>query len=377
MINLTSVNIAPEGCDHVNVVTASGAVLERIDFTEEQKPTLNSVLLEKVGLLSDVHYNDTDPSNEPYLEDSDSDNSMYSADLQNALTYFDSKGIDTIYCCGDITTNYIESVETFNKGMQYWADNNSKDALKILSCLGNHDWKAVSSVADEDNLWKQTFIPDYATVMPSGYSFYYEKSGDVYIFLSVRYKTSSTTSSEGQFYAPEDLSALSEVLNNYAGHRIFVFTHLFVPILAGNPNGYYSANHGAAYYLSGDQELIIKNMIKDNPMSIWFSGHSHYHWNAQEVDVKANIAQHEEGGWTVHIPSMSRPIKCQAAYEVEGKSAEGGILEIYKDYIVIRGIIFADLLGNYMNTQSAYAHYKINLPNIPLESITDMTRDQS
>ena len=46
--------------------------------------------------------------------------------------------------------------------------------------------------------------------------------------------------------------------------------------------------------------------------------------------------------WNIHLPSLSRPLLLKRWYQTAPQDAEGAIMEVYNDYVVIKGIVFKD-----------------------------------
>ena len=121
--------------------------------------------------------------------------------------------------------------------------------------------------------------------------------------------------------------------------------------------------------------------------TIWFGGHSHSKWNWQTVDPHININDNEyniyrpddndfiedmvylrksnepisKSGFNVHIPSTCRPLRINQWYDVAGQDSEGAILDIYEDYVDVRGIVFKEESDTYINKYYPLAQYRINI----------------
>jgi hypothetical protein len=123
--------------------------------------------------------------------------------------------------------------------------------------------------------------------------------------------------------------------------------------------------------------------------SIWFSGHSHWKWYLQKYEDKANVYRSYDDngnptcGWTVHIPSCASPIDSNGVSSRVSKplESEGGIVDVYNDYIVLRGIVFKkEGDSEYTNKYEPIAQYKLDttLITIPaLEPETPVEPDNS
>ena len=81
---------------------------------------------------------------------------------------------------------------------------------------------------------------------------------------------------------------------------------------------------------------------------ISFTGHSHLHFDLQRIGEHANVAKRDgEFGYRVHCSSASRPRKNDAdtkdipenTYDYN-KGSLGFLVDVYDDYIVLKGIDF-------------------------------------
>ena len=80
--------------------------------------------------------------------------------------------------------------------------------------------------------------------------------------------------------------------------------------------------------------------------TIWFSGHSHWKWDMQKHQDRANVFRtYDNGGspssgWCVHIPSCANPSYSDgiSTRETRPYESEGAIVEVYEDHIDILGL---------------------------------------
>ena len=68
-----------------------------------------------------------------------------------------------------------------------------------------------------------------------------------------------------------------------------------------------------------------------------------------------------KSGFNVHIPSTCRPLRINQWYDVAGQDSEGAILDIYEDYVDVRGIVFKEESDTYINKYYPLAQYRINI----------------
>ena len=67
-----------------------------------------------------------------------------------------------------------------------------------------------------------------------------------------------------------------------------------------------------------------------------------------------------KSGYTIHVPSLTRPLKKNSDdYQIDGNRSEGFIMDVYENYIDLRGIVFKDENGDYTNKQSSIATYRL------------------
>lgn len=289
--------------------------------------------LYRFGLLSDVH-NESSQSTEN------------GEDLINALTYFNNKeDIEFTIISGDLTQTSYSSRDLTTE-MTIWKNNKDRVSpnTPVYPTTGNHDCPQSSDV-DINTFFSYT---DAAGIAPSsGAQFSYEitkthtTSGgrtvtDHFLFLGMkRYEFASNT------YSSTDLTWLRNKLEAYKNDRCFVITHMFIPSYAGNLNNIYPTGN----WLSGTMLTQVKALVDSYPRAIWFSGHSHWKWYLQKYQDRANVYPLTNEGrniaWTVHLPSCASPIDSNGSSRVsQALQSEGGVCDVYEDYVVIRGIEF-------------------------------------
>ena len=215
-----------------------------------------------------------------------------------------------------------------------------------------------------------------------------------YVKQMVEYVSDTNYSSENgsldyQFYHPNTLIWLKDILDNNNGKRIFVFMHHFLPHKAGDSDGLcshlriwpYSESNAVRqkYYYGSNTPCgltfwFLDKLTNEYPNAIWFSGHSHREWNdltsfcrhdyvvrkptGNEVtpltdnlesltntqyDYRLYTRQQPEqpcghSAWTIGLPSLSKPIS------VDGQTlycaSQGGVIEVYENGIVVKCVEF-------------------------------------
>ena len=264
-------------------------------------------------------------------------------------------------------------------------------------------------------------------------SYWYKKDNDIYVFLSIDYGDTPLPGTWGvmsramnllnaddkyvkqmkeyvadtaydqnkdklfdyQFYHPNALIWLKDIIENNTDKRIFVFMHHFITHKAGNGVTYngktyysdkrvwpYTANtdvqkkvYAGSNSLSGLEFHFINKLNNKYKNVTWFSGHTHYQWEDEAydsclcfcnkdfdfvlptgdevtplVDSTSDLTDYKrytrvsdtpkgECGYTIHIPSLSKPVSLGDGTSLY-KASQGGIMEVYENGFKILGISF-------------------------------------
>jgi len=397
----------------------------------------------RVGLMSDIHYNDYTIDNE--LGTYTDDGSEYQNDFPHALNLYQNKeDIKFICSAGDISSNDIIHILNFKKALDTYSP-----TTKFYSCFGNHDFASVKNESIPENelydttdmnavdAWNNILTPndseyeihyqdDTTALGKSSYWFEVPIEGtnksDIYLFLSVNYDNDDSTATQIlttespniqplidyvgfmpskynlQLYDNLTLIWFKSILDQFKDKRIFIFTHQFFIHKAGSNNiddNYYRyggigdrwrIQEDSSYCLCGIQFEFLNKLNNEYKNTIWFTGHSHYKWNWQTIDPYININNNEyeiyrpddenvnddltylrksiypidNSAFNVHIPSTSRPLKISNGYDPAYIDSEGAIMDVYEDYVDIRGIIFKDS-NRYTDKYYPLAQYRINV----------------
>lgn len=324
-------NVAPYSASKIGVYASDGSRVGEIPLGSF-KPNYGERLY-RFGLLSDVH-------------NEESQSTENAQDFINALTELNNKeSIEFICITGDLT-QYSHSTGNIATEMTLYQNNlNAAGVNKpVYVTTGNHDCPGSTDV-DYTTFYQKAGLSDIAPSSGATASYEVTKthttSGGVtvtdhFLFLTMRrYEFTSST------YYDADITWLGNKLEAYKNDRCFVFTHMFFPDYAGNLNRIYPSGN----WLSGAQLTSLKNLIDSYPRSYWFSGHSHWKWYLQKYQDKANIYPTSNSGrttgWAVHIPSCASPIDSDGTSRVSMPlQSEGGVVDVYEDYVDIRGIEF-------------------------------------
>ena len=324
-------NVAPYSASKIGVYGSDGSRVGEIPLGAF-KPNYGERLY-RFGLLSDVH-------------NEDSQTTENAQDFINALTELNNKeSIEFICITGDLT-QYSHSTGNIATEMTLYQNNlNAAGVNKpVYVTTGNHDCPGSTDV-DYTTFYQKAGLSDIAPSSGATASYEVTKTHttsrgttvtDHFLFLTMRrYEFTSNT------YYDADITWLGNKLEAYKNDRCFVFTHMFFPDYAGNLNRIYPSGN----WLSGPQLTSLKNLIDSYPRSYWFSGHSHWKWYLQKYQDKANIYPTSNSGrttgWAVHIPSCASPIDSDGSSRVSMPlQSEGGVVDVYEDYVDIRGIEF-------------------------------------
>lgn len=202
--------------------------------------------------------------------------------------------------------------------------------MALCECAGNHETypeQGVGGTLDE-TLWKD------ATGKDPYYAFLY--NGDLFLFLSLKNERN---------FADGGLAWLESTLEANKDKRCFVFQHLHDP-----EDDTADPSHKYSDMLGGEQGQAFLALMRKYKNTVWFHGHTHLTLGAERYPVSEGL-----GYRSVHVPSLSGPrfynkelnILEDCYYDEYGNQiwgsvlAEGYIVDVYEDKIVLRGINFA------------------------------------
>lgn len=311
--DLIYANSAPEEAGAIGIYDAEGN--RAGDISVDGFKVSTGKPLYSIGMLSDVH-----------CEANSKAEAL--SDFQNALTFLNARNIVMTCICGDITENgTAEELAMYRDIVSAYSP-----STPVYTTTGNHD--ARSSGIKEDRWLEYTGQPvifEKSVTLPDG-------SKDHYLFLGMSRWNRDVP------YKSEHISWLKGKLEEYKNERCFVITHLFFPDRAGNLNYIYPVGN----CLQGAQHDELAALCDKYTNSIWFSGHSHWKWELQKYQDRANIYRgfNEDGspasGWCVHISSCANPGKSDGISLRDGDllESEGAILHIYEDHVDMLGIDF-------------------------------------
>lgn len=332
-LNITCINkdlLAPYTADHIGVYNENEKLYSlplKSKYIKLNRPF--GLRLYRLGVISDVHHNDTCLANEGGTHNESDSGNGYNEyeDLDHVLDYYkNNTSIEFICCAGDISTDNIDHVKAFKNHVDLHNRVYPNIPLKVYTCKGNHDNAASYQ---NNNRWLEYTIPTNSKYeihyFESGdrTSFYFIKDDDVFIFFNLDYgnggqlggpltfKDSLTDSTFDEnvnydsrkfikkvrdnsyrFYHPATIRELQSLLDRYRNNRVFIFTHQPFANKAGNVGYSYTSDisgRGPTKVLSGLQFALLNEMNNYYTNAIWFSGHSHYQLKWQKVSTRANI----------------------------------------------------------------------------------------
>lgn len=177
-----------------------------------------------------------------------------------------------------------------------------------------------------------------------------------------------------QYYSPNTLIWLKELVESNPDKKIFVFTHHYVPSIVGNSIGI--PHDGAWQYadihkngeltadglnvgsncLTGIEYWFIDMLLSQHHNVIWFSGHSHISWESPNhidnhdygivepelqdayVYTKFDNEIVDDMGYCVSLPSLSKPRKIVNNQSVRlYEDAEITMMDVYEKGIKLKG----------------------------------------
>lgn len=395
-------NIAPYASEKIGIFDSNGEFKGYLNINN-LKPVYGERLY-RFGLLSDVHQqsNQATENNE---------------DLKNALKVFNEKeSVEFTAICGDLTQNGMVSGNT---EIEMYKDmvNTASPNTPVYTTSGNHDchgtsgssstgltsyisaWTANTNQNNQHNISfndNQTCF-EFTKTLASG-------KKDHFIFFGMNYY--SFGSSGTTTYLADDITWLTGKLEAYQDDRCFIFTHMFFPDRAGN----FRQRYPSGNWLSDPQLSTLENLCDSYKNTIWFSGHSHWKWRLQETYRDSTIygtqyqslsefnnVWHEQssgkGGWCVHVSGCANPIDSHKSssdsygWTREGsgnysdKCSEGAIVDVYEDYVDIRGVSFkaynsdSDYDTTYNTQYLPIATYRLNVDHTDNIESTLLTID--
>ena len=274
------------------------------------------------GLLSDTHV------------DGDGDDTAHSiSDLNNAIKFFNDEGCAFITYCGDLTHD--------GRDVDFTALKSCLDTSTIpnYTIRGNHDCYNTVDV------YKNT------TGMEQDYTI--TKNNDLFVFLSLDNDDNGTNRTTTGGLTQEKVDWLTNIINTSNHQRIFLFYHFFFRNTSGD-----GAGRSYPYGTIGDSTLVdyaqdFVNLVNNTPNLIFCTGHSHFKFNLQDVNINANYYHVNNNCYYIHVPSGGKPRnKIQGGgVETLYAESEGYLVEVYSDKVLFKP---RDFIANEYLLEYAY-----------------------
>lgn len=275
------------------------------------------------------------------------------ADFQRALIFAENSDCLFTCICGDLTSTGKE-----NEMVAYKSIIDAYAPTKpVYAVAGNHENYSVNS---------ESYLSNY-TGHPLYYSF--AQGDDVFIMLGHYggYKGDGIGWLSSEFVTAAELQFLYETLEANRNKRCFVFNHVY-PYEHGTGDA--DRLYNGRYWRTADGGVgqCFIELLQHYKNTILFHGHSHTRFALQELDRKANYSS-ADGYRSVHIPSLAVPrdLVDGALSNIYAES-EGYVVDVFKDYIVLRG---RDFVGNDADGHTIpIGTYKIDTKLVEVEANT-------
>ena len=353
----------PQEATKIYVKSSSDGVVYGFDLPIN-KIWNSSILGDKLysfGIVSDIHCGTA------------SSNSGYSLtnDIPAAWRYFNEQDVNFICSTGDVINGGVGSSEAqltafFNVTNDV---TNNEKALKFYPGRGNHDCQE-----QNQSLWLSIMnLPKDLVIRygdPSLTTYNGTISADIYrldILETDMFIMQSVGTSYGSKPTNEDQQTkLTELLTNNKDKRIFYFMHVPMERTVGDPFSAYDLQNGAYPQIGTTYYNWFMNLMANNRNVIFFNGHTHFQFEDALNDPNT-IVYDDNGtyGWFIHIPSLGIPREWTTgiSYHTSKDRSQGGIVDVYKDYIIIRGRDFGTINEDNLQIYDIQAH------NVPVGQI--------
>mgnify|MGYP003290795312 CR=1 FL=1 len=321
-----SQNTAPSGAKSIGVYDEKNNRVCTIPLGRLTPP--NTEPLYSFGLLADIHLMANSNGGTAVNDSNGFGRYPNGTKFNKILTFFENQG--TSFCCvaGDLTNIGLckSDKATFyaDQFAEYKHIRELHPNLPVYGICGNHEsyYKNIT-----ENL---TELETY-----SGHGLTYTVTQDNDLFIFIGQNTPQTPMTD------EALSWLETTLETNKNKRCFVFVHSVVDDNdSGTRFGYYS---NMTFDWWGEKKTTFINIMKKYQNAILFHGHTHMSFEAQTI-VNNIIYSTSLGFKSVHIPSIYAVRIPDTVNEKlkEAEGAEGYIVDVYEDFIVLNGYEFAE-----------------------------------
>ncbi len=333
-LTIQSFTAIPKGATRLLAVSGDGDVT--YSYTIPQNRLFTEDELYVFGALSDTHQGTRYGSTAiPYDH------------FVNAAKVLYEKGAIAIGICGDFSYDNIESeyilhADAIKEIYGYAPD------MPIFTTTGNHeskytgfsyDWymqyarNVVDYDSDLDYLLFDGNELDYVVELPDG---------SVMIFLHQKYYDYGSSTS--RLLDDDQLDWLGARLEQYKDTTVFLFFHTFMDEEVGDASAS-NNEYGLPMISSTVEYKKFDEYFKKYTNVVYFSGHSHWAFDAQFVTPKPGKTNYDKNidnkngiyATMVHIPACSTPRVLVGSGD--GRS-EGYIVRVYETCIVFEGYEF-------------------------------------
>lgn len=240
-------------------------------------------------------------------------------DFQRALTYLNETEDVAFTCiCGDLTDNGESS--DFQTYVEYV--NNYSSNTPVYECTGNHE--CYDTLLSFDSMKQYT-----------GHDLYYtfEQGNDLFIMFGMQYWSTTGAAEQQDPFSQESLQWLYEVLEENRNRRCFVVEHC--PRFDGSGKPYEPNMTGNL--LNNTKGSVFISLMEHYTNVIWLHGHTHMKFDCQ-IDCDYANYDNMYGCKSIHIPSLAVTRKyADGAYSSLYAESEGYVVDVYRNYIVLRG----------------------------------------
>ena len=294
-------NCAPLGATNIGVYNSNGEKVDDISL-ETLNVSNNEEKKYSFAAISDVHIG---------VQTSEDD-------YKRALQYFEKDpDVKFTAICGDLSLSGLKENLNLYKSI---TDNYTTKPVYAIS--GNHETKP--GALEMDSLQEYT-----------GKNLYYSFTvdNDVYIMLGI------SNPYEEKPFLDNELQWLYETLEENRNKRCFLFMHFFPPDGSGDA---LNLDPGGANMMNNTQGEVFYSLLSHYSNVIYFHGDSHQAFQMQELHEMSNY-DNIYNCHSIHIPSLAYPRFFSNSTLVDDyESSQGYIVDVYANYIILRGRDFAN-----------------------------------
>lgn len=324
--HLIAQNIAPKGAKHIGVYDSKGKRTYTAPLGRLEHP--NAEPLYSFGLLSDIHMMANSNGGTAINDSNGFGRYPNGTKFNKILTFFENQGAS--FCCiaGDLTNIGFWKSSTatdiyLSQFEEYKVIRELHPNLPVYGICGNHE-SYFKNITEN--------LTELETYSGNELTYTVTQGNDLFIFIGQN--TARTPMTD------EALSWLETTLEENKNKRCFVFVHSVVDDNdSGTRFGYYS---NMTFDWWGTKKTTFINIMKKYQNAILFHGHTNMSFAAQTI-VDNIIYSTVLGFKSVHIPSIYVVRVPDTVNEKlkEAEGAEGYIVDVYEDFIVLNGYEFA------------------------------------